>query len=147
MPVSHEGRETNGPLIYIDHSDIRPRKVAELTRAVSALVEFVEEREPQLLSYAFHIDPENSTMTVVAVHPDHASLQLHLEIGGPEFRKVGEFIELRRIEVYGDPGPLREALNQKARMLGRGAQVVVRDRSAGFTRLLAADASGPPSVR
>jgi hypothetical protein len=111
------------------------------------LVKFVEEREPQLLSYAYHIDPDTSTMTVVAVHPDRASLQLHLEVGGPEFRKVGEFIELRRIEVYGDPGPLREALNQKARMLGRGAQVVVRDRTAGFARLIATDADGHSSAR
>ena len=112
------------------------------------MVEFVEEREPQLLSYAFHIDPDSSTMTVVAVHPDRASLELHLEVGGPEFRKVGEFIELRRIEVYGDPGPLRQALNEKARLLGHGAaQVVVRDRTAGFARLRAADAGGHSSAR
>lgn len=119
-----------------------------MTRAVSALVEFVEQREPRLLSYAFHIDPESSTMTVVAVHPDRTSLQLHLDVGGPEFRKVGEFIELRQIEVYGDPGPiLRELLDQKARMLGREAQVVVRDRTAGFARLGLADAADPPSTR
>jgi quinol monooxygenase YgiN len=132
----------DGPLVYIDHSDIKPGKVAELTRAVSALVEFVEQREPQLLSYGFHIDPGSSTMTVVAVHPDRASLQIHLDVGGPEFRKVGEFIELRLIEVYGDPGSsLRELLQQKARMLGRAAQVVVRERTTGFARLRPAEAA------
>jgi hypothetical protein len=109
------------------------------------LVEFVEQREPQLVAYAFHIDPDSSTMTVVAVHPDSASLQLHLEVGGPEFRKVGEFIELRQIEVYGDPGSmLRQLLDQKARMLGREARVVVRDRTAGFARLRPADPASPP---
>jgi quinol monooxygenase YgiN len=123
------------PLVYIDHSDIRPGAVDDLRRAVAALVKFVEEREPQLLSYAFHIDPDESRMAVVAVHPDPASLQLHLEIGGPQFQKVGEFIELRRIEVYGDPGPaVLELLEHKARMLGRDARLVVLDRAEGFDR-------------
>ena len=39
-------------------------------------------------------------MAVVAVHPNAASLELHLRVGGPEFRKVGEFIVLRAIEVF-----------------------------------------------
>jgi quinol monooxygenase YgiN len=130
----------DGPLVYVDHSDIRPGAVDDVRHAVAELVAFVEQREPRLLSYGFHIDPETSTMAVVAVHPDAASLQLHLQIGGPEFRKVGEFIELRLIEVYGGPGPVvRDLLEQKARMLGREARVVVRDRSVGFSRFHGAD--------
>jgi hypothetical protein len=134
-----EGVASDGPLIYIDRSDIRPGGIDELRLAVSDLVEFIEEREPRLLSYAFHIDPQRSTMAVVAVHPDRASLQLHLDIGGTRFRKVGEYIELRRIEVYGDPGPtIVDMLEQKARMLGRDAHVVVLPRSVGFERFGAA---------
>ena len=130
----------DGPLIYIDHSDIRPGKVADVAAAVARLVEFVEEREPRLLSYSFHLDPAASTMTVVAVHPDSASLELHLQVGGPEFRKVGELIDLRRIEVYGEPTPsARSQLEQKAAMLGRAAEVSVHERTVGFTRLRAAD--------
>lgn len=122
-------------LVYIDHSVVRPGKAAELIAAVSALVQFVEQREPQLLSYAFHVDPEAMTMSVVAVHPDPASLKLHLELGGPEFLKVGKFIDLRLIEVYGEPGSaVRALLEQKAMMLGKDARVVVRPRSVGFAR-------------
>ncbi len=144
--VGTEDANLDGPLVYIDHSDIRPGKVADLRRTVSALVQFVEQREPRLLSYTFHIDPDALRMTVVAVHPDRASLQLHLQLGGPEFRKVGEFIELRLIEVYGDPGrTVRDLLVEKARMLGHGARVVVRDRTLGFARFPFTNRAGATS--
>jgi len=127
------------PIVYVDRSDVMPGKAAELRHAVSELVTFVEAREPQLISYSFHVDDQASTMTVVAVHPDSASLELHLAIGGPEFRKVGAFISLRSIEVFGVPSAtaLRQ-LHEKARMLG-GATVIVRSPDAGFARV-------PPAV-
>lgn len=140
MGAAAGGCELDGPLVYIDHSDIRPGKLEDLRAAVSALVAFVEEREPRLLSYGFHLDAATSTMTVVAVHPDAASLQLHLQVGGPEFRKVGELIELRRIEVYGRLSPTTRALlEQKAAMLGRDASIVVDERTVGFARIGAAE--------
>jgi quinol monooxygenase YgiN len=146
VSAATKDRSLNAPLVYVDHSDIRPGKVGEVTRAVSALVEYVRQREPQLLSYAFHIDADALTMVVVAVHPDSASLERHLQIGGPEFRKVGEFIELRLIEVYGDPGPMvSELLEEKARVLGRGARVVVLDRTVGFARFAPANRELAPS--
>jgi hypothetical protein len=123
------------PIVYIDRSDVRHGVAAGLRHAVSELVAFVEAREPQLISYSFHIDADASTMTVVAVHPDSASLELHLTIGGPEFRKVGAFITLRMIEVFGVPSPAAlQQLHEKARMLGDAA-VIVRPPDAGFARI------------
>ena len=73
-------------------------------------------------------------MTVAAVHPDSASLELHMEVGGPEFRKLTGLIRLQIIEVYGRPSDkAREQLQQKAQMLG-GARVVVDELHAGFAR-------------
>jgi hypothetical protein len=130
-------------IFYVDHSDVRPDAVAELRRAVSELVDFVESREPQLISYGFYIDEEASTMTVLAIHPDSASLELHLAVGGPEFRKVGQFITLRRIEVFGEPSRAAlEQLQQKARMLG-DAELIVRSADAGFGRLLSQPVPSP----
>jgi hypothetical protein len=74
-------------------------------------------------------------MTVLAVHPDAASLELHMEIGGPQFRKLAAFIDLRLIEVYGEPnGKALNQLRQKADMLGEHGRVVVRQPLAGFAR-------------
>ena len=73
-------------------------------------------------------------MWVVAVHPDSASLEFHLRIGGAEFRKVGEFINLRSIDVYGEPSEeVVGLLQQKAQMLG-GGSLAVHPRAAGFAR-------------
>ena len=122
------------PIVYVDRSDIRPAAMSELRTAIAELVAFVNEREPQLLAYGFHIDEGTSTMWVVAVHPDAASLELHLRIGGPEFRKVAEYITLRTIDVYGEPGEeVMRLLHEKARMLG-DASVAVHPQTAGFAR-------------
>jgi hypothetical protein len=132
--IAWHSRRVAQPIVYIDHSDIRPGVLPELRTAVAAIVAFIEEREPQLLAYGFHVDEEASTMTVVAVHPDAASLELHLRVGGPEFRRVGEFIILRAIEVYGEPGDeVIALLHEKARVLG-GASVAVHPQTVGFAR-------------
>jgi hypothetical protein len=125
------------PIVYIDRSDIHKEKAEELKAGVGGLVEFVETHEPRLISYGFYIDEEAGQMTVVAIHPDSASLEFHIEIAGSEFRKLAHLITLRAIEVYGRlSDKARELLRQKAAMLGDGGSVVVRERYAGFARLL-----------
>jgi hypothetical protein len=141
-----EGEIMTMPIVYVDRSEIRPGAAAALRRAVARLVQFVHDREPQLVSYGFHIDTETSTMTVVAVHPDTASLELHLDIGGPEFRKVGRFITLRQIEVFGEPSEAAiQRLREKARLLGDAA-LTVRPVDAGFGRLAGSDPAARRSV-
>jgi hypothetical protein len=73
-------------------------------------------------------------MTVVAVHPDSASLGYHMDVGNDEFRKFADLIDLTRIDVYGDVSDgVRELLDRNARMLGRGT-VTVHEFQAGFAR-------------
>jgi Xaa-Pro aminopeptidase len=126
------------PIIYVDRSRIVEGKVEQLKRGIRALVEFVQAREPQLLSYGFFLDEERLRMTVIAIHPDSASLELHMEVASPEFRKLKDFVELTEIEVYGQMSDAAlVALREKARMLGRGERVVVLEAAAGFARLAA----------
>ena len=75
--------------MYVDHSDIREGSLDELKAGVQRLVDFIDAHEPQLITYGFYIDEEAAKMTVVAVHPDSASLELHMDIGSAEFRKLG----------------------------------------------------------
>jgi hypothetical protein len=133
--VWHSDPDVTQPIIYVDRSDVHEGAGAALREALANLVAFVQEREPQLLYYGVHVNSDASRMWVTAVHPDAASLSLHLRIGGPEFRKVGEFITLRTIDVYGE---LDEdaivLLQEKARMLG-GASLAVHPLLAGFARI------------
>jgi len=122
------------PIVYVDTSAIHDGKLEELKVAMKALAAFVEANVPQLISYGFFLDEDQRQMTVVAVHPDSASLEFHMEMGGAEFRKFADLIDLSRIEVYGRVSEaVLERLHQKARMLGRGT-VAVHEFYAGFAR-------------
>lgn len=121
-------------IVYIDHSDIHEGRLEDLQEGIRRLVEFIEAREPQLIAYGFHLDVEAGRMTVTAVHPDSASLELHLQVGREEFRKLGEMITLTQIEVYGAISDrVREMLEQKVEMLG-GRGLTVVERFDGFTQ-------------
>ncbi len=122
------------PIVYVDTSTIREGKLAELEMAMKDLAAFVEANVPQLISYGFFLDGERTQMTVVAVHPDSASLEFHMDVGAAEFRKFADLIDLARIEVYGRVSDaVLERIHQKAQMLGRGT-VAVHDFYAGFAR-------------
>jgi hypothetical protein len=122
------------PILYIDVSDICEGKLEELEMGMRHLTQFVEANMPRLISYAFFLDQDRTTMTVVAVHPDSASLEFHLDHGNEEFRKFADLVRLSRIEVYGRVGSgVLDRLHRKARMLGEEA-VVVHEFYAGFAR-------------
>jgi hypothetical protein len=132
-------------IVYIDRSAIRPEKVEEVKRGSARLVEFIRAHEPQLIFYAFYIDEVASSMTVVAVHPDSTSLELHLRIGGPEFRKLAHLIDLRSIEVFGEPSEaVMSQLHEKAQMLGENGRVIVHRSHAGFARVPSTPPLGMP---
>jgi hypothetical protein len=135
VPMPGPAVSASEPIVYIDHSDIREGSLDELKAGVQGVVDFIDVREPQLIAYGFYIDEDAATMTVVAVHPDSASLEFHLEIGTPEFRKLAHLLTLTAIECYGQPSERAlEQLRRKAAALGPGGAVVSIGRFAGFAR-------------
>lgn len=124
------------PIVYIDSSEVRDGRLEELKTAMNELIEFVEANEPQLIAYNVYFKEDGTRMTVVAVHPDSASLDFHMKVAGPLFPKFAEFIKLLTIDVYGKPSDeLVEQMRQKAQMLGTGT-VVAHGLHAGFARFL-----------
>jgi hypothetical protein len=124
----------NQPIVYVDTSTIREGKLGELQVAMKHLAAFVEGNVPQLISYAFYLDAKHTQMTVVAVHPDSASLEFHLDAGREEFEKFAALIQLAKIEVYGVvSAAVLGRLQRKARTLGN-ATVTVYEFFAGFVR-------------
>lgn len=122
-------------IVYIDRSDVRSGKLDEVKTSISALLELVERNEPQLLGYAFYLDEQATRMTVLAIHPDAESMELHMDVGAPGFRRFEGLIDLRSIDVYGTPSAkVREQLRQKAQMLGAGVRITIHEQHAGFAR-------------
>lgn len=123
------------PIFYIDRSTVREGALEEVKRRIPELVEFIREREPQLVAYDFYLDVQGQHMTVVSVHPDSDSLRLHMEVGRSAFQKFADLIDLYSIEVYGRPSDeALSLLEDKAAMLGEGGRVEVHERHAGFLR-------------
>ncbi len=79
--------EVAEPLIYVDVAEVRDGVLAGLKDAIAELAEFIEENEPQLLSYNAYFSDDGSHMSVVHVHADPASLDRHL--GSPALASRG----------------------------------------------------------
>ena len=121
-------------LVYVDTSEVRVGALEELKSAVQELVDFLDANVPQLIAYNVYFSGDGSQMTVVHMHHDSASLEYHLEVGGPAFRRFAEFLTLSSIRVYGEPSEraLRQ-LQDKAQALGC-TDVSVHGQHAGFSR-------------
>ncbi|GAA0241588.1 hypothetical protein ACFFQF_29935 [Haladaptatus pallidirubidus] len=119
-------------ILYVDQSVVHDGKLDDLKSAMAELVEFVEFNEPDILSYNVYFNNDWDRMTVVHMHADPATLEYHMDIAGPKFPPIGEFIELEAIDVYGDPGEdLAQRLREKASTLGTG-HVSIHDFHEGF---------------
>ena len=122
------------PLIYVDVSEVREGVLAELKEAIAGLAEFIEENEPQLLSYNAYFNDDGTHMSVVHVHADPASLDRHFEIAGPRFARFADLVTLKSIHIYGRPSEnALWQLREKLQLLGSG-DVVVYPPHAGFVR-------------
>ena len=122
------------PLVYVDTSDVRAGALEELKGAIRELADFVEENEPQLVSYSAYFSEDDSQISVVHVHIDSASLDYHMEVAGPQFGKLADLLTLTSIHIYGEPsGKALRQLRDKVRLLGSG-DVIVHPPHAGFSR-------------
>jgi len=124
----------DGPLLYVDTSEVREGALEEVKGAIKELAAFIEANEPRLIAYNVYLSEDGSQMTVVHLHRDTSSLEYHLEVGGPAFRKLADLITLTSIQIYGEPSERAlTQLHEKARSLGRD-NVSVHRLQAGFSR-------------
>jgi hypothetical protein len=122
-------------LLYTDTSDIREGALDELKKAIEELVEFIDANEPQILAYNVYLSDDEKQMTVMHLHATPESLDFHMDVAGPAFRRFADLITLTSIRLYGEPSEKAvEQLHDKAHLLGTGS-VVVKQHQAGFSRL------------
>lgn len=122
------------PIIFVDTWTIRDGRLEELKDAARAFVDFVSENEPRLIAYSVYVDENDSRSTVVQIHPDSESIELHMKVAGPHF---GRFMELYEsggtIEIHGRPADhVLEHMQQIAQQFG--VTIIVREPFAGFVR-------------
>lgn len=121
-------------IVYVDTSDVREGTLAELQAAIRDLADFVEAHEPRVIAYNVYFNDDGTEMTVVHVHPDSTSLEHHMEVAGPMFRRFVDLVTLSSIHIYGEASEtVLESVRDKARLLGSG-DVVAHAFHAGFAR-------------
>jgi hypothetical protein len=122
------------PLIFVDVSEVVPGKLEDVKARFRELAAFVQGKEPRAISYNVFFNVGETVVTVMQVHPDSASMELHMEAGAELFRKFAGLLTMRRMEIYGQPSAeLLDAMRAKAAMLGASG-VDVHHLHAGFTR-------------
>ena len=124
----------SAPIIYIDNSEILEGQFESLRSVMDELAQFVEVNEPKLHAYRIYFNENTSRMTVIHIHPDADSLELHMRVAGPLFPKFAKYVKLLTIDLYGAPSEYAiEQLRQKAKALG-GGTVRTHSLHKGFAR-------------
>jgi hypothetical protein len=122
------------PILVVDSSEIHEGKLEEVKARVEDLVAFVEANEAEPLTYNIYFNEAGTQMTVVQIHPRSASLERHLTVAGPAFRRFADLLTLARVDVYGSPSEAAlDQMRSKAQLLGK-APVVVHELHSGFSR-------------
>jgi len=90
----------SGAFVYVGTARIKPGKLEEARKNLAELVDFVETNEPRMIAFHLFLDEEGSTLTIVHVHPDSASMEFHLQVAAKHFATAFDFIESTVGEQY-----------------------------------------------
>lgn len=114
-------RAQDHPGVLADRSRVRDGALADLKAAMADLVAFIRANEPDIGSYDVYFDAAGEVMTVVHTLDDQSSLEHHMEVAGPKFPPIGEYLELQAIDVYGHlTDDLVREFREKATTLAAG---------------------------
>jgi len=123
----------SGPILYVDRARLTPGRIEVLKGRIAELVDLVDRTEPQILWYGAYLDEAAMEMSVVHVHRDSASLELHMQVIEPALAGFAGLLSLTRIDVYGPVNAsIADRLRRKAAQLG-GATLTFHDLHAGIT--------------
>ena len=90
----------SGAFVYVGTARIKPGKLEEARKNLAELVDFVETNEPRMIAFHLFLDEEGSTLTIVHVHPDSASMEFHLQVAAKHFATAFDFLESTVGEQY-----------------------------------------------
>ena len=122
------------PFIYIGTWTIKEGKVAEAKKFLAEHADLVETKEPRLITFNVYLDDEARRVCVVQVHPDAASMELHMQVIAEHLTGAFEYLDTTEHEQY--YGRTSERLSELlAPWEAPGVRVTrIPDHVAGFTR-------------
>ena len=124
----------NSPFVYVGTWTIKPGKLEEAKQFLSEHTAFIEEREPRLIAFHAFFDEEGGKASVVQVHPDSASMELHMEVIAEHMGAAFDVIDTILSEQY--YGPMSQSLSDTLAQWETPGVAVTKMpvHEAGFTR-------------
>ena len=115
----------SGPFIFIGTHRIADGKLEAFKKDANALVQLVQEGEPQLIAFNFFFSEDETEVSVVQVHPDADSMLTHMEVARQHITEATEdLIVTKDIQIY---GPTNEAvLGMVTQLSQAGVPVAVK---------------------
>jgi hypothetical protein len=104
------GSDVSEPFVYVGTWTIKPGKQQEARAWLAQHTAFIEENEPQLIAFHVYFDEEASTASVVQIHPDSASMELHMQLIEEHLTGAFEVIDTILSEQYF--GRMSDALSE-----------------------------------
>jgi quinol monooxygenase YgiN len=83
----------SGPVINVFAYTIKPGKEEEARKRIAELVEFVETNEPRMIAFHVYLDETGSTLSIVQVHPDSASMEFHMQVNAKHFATAFDWLD------------------------------------------------------
>ena len=121
----------SGPLIYVGTYTVKPGNQEEARRRLAALVDFVETNEPRMIAFNAYLDRVGTTVSIVQVHPDSASMEFHMQVNAKHFATAFDWIENSLQGQYF--GPVSDALAAELAKWEESS-THMPEHAAGFTR-------------
>jgi quinol monooxygenase YgiN len=90
----------SGVFVYVGTTTIKAGKREEARKHLAELVDFVETNEPRMIAFHAFLDEEGSTLTIVQVHPDAASMEFHMQVNAKHFATAFDILETVVSEQY-----------------------------------------------
>jgi hypothetical protein len=119
--VQNRGRKTRRPKEHCERRSRRERafrvrrdldhpagKVRESKKFFSEHADVIEKSEPRLIAFHVYFDEDGGKGSVVQVHPDSASMELHMQVIAEHLSGAFEFIDEIVSEQY--YGPMSNSL-------------------------------------
>ena len=124
----------NDPFVYVGTWTIKPGKLEDAKRFLTEHSAFIEEREPRMIAFHVYFDEEGSKASVVQVHPDSASMELHMQVIADHMDEAFEIIDTILSEQY--YGPMSQSLSETLAQWETPGVAVTKMpvHEAGFTR-------------
>ena len=123
------------PFIFIGTHRLKEGKLGDYERAWKELVDVVEAKEPQLIAFNSYANEDGTEVAVVQVHPDAASMELHMNVVREHITQAYEDLieETTSIQVFGELSEAARAMMEH--LAGSGVALNVKPNPlGGFTR-------------